>query len=343
MWTILISVGLVITFLAFAQNLHRQKVTQEAGAKKRQKSQETLQRLIREPRSVPEPTKMEVMIPVEEGLDEICQDFHEQVLLLSWGEMASKRLPMPTPGACDEEPDSLAAMRVAYVDKCLPALSHDVDINANGCFTALVQYRAFLTAERYHEQDLNQISQPQVLVDILMASLLSGDFSRMSLSAERLSSLEPDLYPAAKAKLIAGIASGLQAAEAGQTNHFESLDRDLQALEEFQADDPQLSEMALLVRTRMLRDLDRAQNILEEMQSAGAPPSLVLYWKGIVEWKRGNLEQAREILKTSAQTPDNQRDPRLQQALKEVMKASPQTEAAFNFRLDVNFDLDDGQ
>jgi tetratricopeptide (TPR) repeat protein len=227
-----------------------------------------------------------------------------------------KLMKFPNLAVCQHVPPQFAPAMMNYMNACKNAIAGALNMtekDKNDCRSAVYTYRATITDFYTRDQDIDQIGDLKILIDKLIASFGAGadlDTDRMLQAAERIHQLAPELFEPVKAMVVArfgpifkGEKDPVRLADA-----FAAIEKAVQTAEEFNTADPDLWEAKFLARTRLLQDLDRGDQVINEMRQVKGLEGMSDYFQAGIEWRRGDTERAAALLERAIQRdPKNER------------------------------------
>lgn len=272
-----------------------------------------------------------------------CSKVWDQIQSLTTSDF--ENLKFPSISACQNVPAEFSVVTMKYIDACKKLNEGAVltDREKSDCRAALYTYRATITDYNTREENIDQISDLRVLIDKLISSFNAGvdpDTDRILRVAERIHRLEPDLYEPMKAIVVAkfdpifkGERDPVRLADT-----FAAIEKAAAEAEEFNTADPDLWEAKFLARSRLGQDLDRADQVVDDMRRVKGLEGLSDYFQAGIEWRRGNAELAASLLdRALKRDPKNERYLATQEKMKD---AKPGAKELFSSSVRFSFDFD---
>jgi tetratricopeptide (TPR) repeat protein len=156
---------------------------------------------------------------------------------------------------CSSVPTALKNLHEHFNKTCGP------DTNSTQCLIALYHYRAGLTDFLTRNLKVEQINDPKVLIDKMLANReINPELSVKA--AEKLSELEPNLYEARKAQVLGRLYQATKEAPSGNSDVWGRLDEAIRKAKELGNSDPELLEAELM------SELSRSNNTVQAQEKA---------------------------------------------------------------------------
>jgi len=224
---------------------------------------------------------------------------------------------------CSTVPAPLKNLHDHFNKTCGP------NANSSQCLVALYHYRAALTDFLTRNLKIEQITDPKVLVDKVLANReINPELSIKA--AEKLSELEPNLYDAKKAQVLGRLFMATKNSAGTNEDAWGALDEAIKSAKELGGSDPELLEAELMSELFRPNNLQRA-----EEKAKDASEDFPGEWRGpyFAAWalfKEGRGQEALDYLaEAQKREPGNSR---IKEAIEGIKKgdASP-------FRGDISF------
>lgn len=261
-------------------------------------------------------------------------------------EPTAKSFPVMEGSSCSGETEHLAKWRMAYQMACDPAaLAEGTDVQKTqslaACMVQFVFFRANIISEIHQKDKVADIEDLALLVDLLISSATRSEIPRLEEVALRMREVAPDMYEPVKALIVARIAK-LSAApsEADQAELMSLLERDIEVAKGIARKDPELVEAMLMVRSRMMADLDRMEPFLTELEHQDPQSATLSYYRARLLWKEGKKSEALARLRElSKRYPE---EARFKETLNGLLKdPNGDGKGQFTSTLKVTFDFSD--
>lgn len=236
---------------------------------------------------------------------------------------------------CPLENGPLVKLRDFYHQECADPK------NIQSCTNAFVLFRASANSWLHKDANIADIDDLRTLADILMGSAGEGNIDRFEQAAVRMRELAPQMYEPLKANIIAKIMKASSLEERSDSREFSNvisaLERDIEEAKMLPQVDPELQEAIILAATRMGKERDRMDRIVQELKSSGQSGPTLDYYEAAVLWKNGRkdeaLSQMRKLVK------ENQQNERFSETLKKLESNPDESQKSFESRLSLNFDF----
>lgn len=214
-------------------------------------------------------------------------------------------------GRCNSVPAVLKNLHDHFNKTCGP------NENSAQCLVALYYYRAGLTDFLTRNLKIEQINDPKVLIDKMLANReINPELSVRA--AEKLSELEPSLYEPRKAQVLGRLYMATKEASGANGDAWGKLDEAIRRAKELGNSDPELLEAELMSElfrsNNMVRAQEKAKEAAEDFPNQWRGP----YFAAWALFKDGRGQEALDYL-VEAQ----RRDPgnaRVKEALEGIKK-----------------------
>lgn len=230
---------------------------------------------------------------------------------------------MTKSGRCNSVPPELKNLHDHFNKTCEPGA------NSNQCLVALYYYRAALTDFATRNMKIEQINDPKILVDKMLANREINPLLSVQ-AAERLSDLEPKLYEAKKAQVLGRLFIATKNSDASSEETWNALDEAIQKAKELGDSDPELIEAELMSELFRPNNIKRAQEKAKELAEDFPDEWRGPYFAAWALFKEGRGQEALDFLaEAQRRQPENAR---IKEAIEGIKKGD-----ANPFRGDISF------
>ena len=224
-------------------------------------------------------------------LSEACSKLWNDLRTLNLSQ-ADRRL--PSPSGCDKLPPNLTSWHETYSKACAKPKSTECEI-------AIYDYRAALTEELTKDIPLNQISDPKVLTDKMLARLRAGQMIPGNVAdvADRLLETEPNSPQIGRAALTMRIQSAEEAMGKPDDPRWKQVDEALEKAKRTGEGDSRTLLEAKLISDHLRypnpeHTAQAADEITRQYPKLGVGP----YHQAWVEFDRGNKQREHDLCRS---------------------------------------------
>lgn len=309
---------------------------------KKKKEVEPTPTLVASPTPAPASEKVKVIyqssrIPLlpkkDDHISQACTDYFAAIRgvdLRLVRTFPPKSPPFPSSDTCKDVPKGMGDWDLAYREACAPLMKPAVDLtqkiwfeNLPPCVIAIFNYRAQLTHLLTRNIPIEDIDDPKVLLDKMMAGMNGSDYHLNEKVAERLLEVEPTFVPAAEMIVLARFMIAQSEARGNPNDKkWEDLERSLQKLIEVGAiTSLQVTEWQLMMALSKNPDPEETKRYAERIASQYPDWSFPLYYQAWAVYNQQDAQGARKLLETARKIDPN--DTRAKEAIEKIYKKDP--------------------
>lgn len=242
-------------------------------------------------------------------VDEACLDFWSEIerldlTYISDATQGGRNIAtLPNSAKCRKIPPELLFVQKDYNQKCLsrnPTTETSERVSTE-CVVAMYFLRAGISSWNNRDQKLSEITDLRLLTDKLFMAFTkmfgeTPDTAELIEVSKRILEVDPHVYGARKAILIAGTMQGLtDETKKGDANYWEAFLPQLSDARAINPEDPELVEIERAIRTRgFTPELAREDALTQVQAEPGSAPAH--RYLAYAEWKAGNREASRQAL-----------------------------------------------
>lgn len=244
---------------------------------------------------------------------------------------------IPNPGPCNSVPEGMENEHERFLNSCSGLVRH-MDRNEwktkiAQCRMAILFYRAKITDWRLRDTALDQVEDPKVLIDIMMANFMENP-KRTADAGTQLLKLEPGLVSIAHATAMSRFFDAQSAVGKPGDAKWVLYSQAFGVYSRLSdAGDPRVLEMDLVAARHMEQDAEKLANKAEVVARQYPELGLGPYHQGWAWFIKGNRVRAIEAVKEALRLePGNTR---FQETIEKLRTGDEEP-----FRVDLYFPLD---
>ncbi len=269
----------------------------------------------------------------EEHLSQACADYFAAIRSVDLRLVRTfppRSSPFPLSETCKDIPKSMGDLDLAYKVACAPLMKANVDLTQKmwfdglpPCMIAIFNYRAQITHFLTKGIAIEDIDDPKILLDKMMAGMNGTDYKLNGKIAERLLEVEPTLIPAAEMIVLSRFMVAQTESKGNPADKkWEELEHSLAKLIDIGAiSSKQVTEWQLMISLSKNPDLEETKRYAEKIAMQYPDWSLPLYYQAWAAYKSDDVSGARKLLESARKLDPS--DPRPKEALEKIYKKDP--------------------
>ncbi len=268
----------------------------------------------------------------EDHIPQVCADYFSAVRGIDLKVLKiypPKSVPIPRPDQCKDLPKSLVELNKHYLEACAVLTKSSEELTEKiwfasvpPCATAVFHFRAELTQFLTREMSIEDLEDPKILLDKMMATMSDKDYRTNLAVASRLLELEPSLVPAIQSQVLSRLMLA-QTEARGNPNDpkWTEVEQGLQKLAELGgANSKQVLEWQLLISISRNPDPEEVRRYAERMAAQYPEWGLPYYYQAWMLYPKDSTGAKKMLEQAHQKDPE---DLRIKETMEKMNRKDP--------------------